>query len=552
MKRYYILANLFIFFSALCSAQSANVMKAGKSVFTLTTFKADGSILSTTHGVYYSEQGDAISPFTPFIGASSALTIDASGKKAEVEAIYGANEMYDICRFKVSAKGNPLPLAQTSAAAKVYAVGYSTKKPTATPLTVNSSEQFKDKYTYFVFNEEINEDIEGCPIVNDNGELIGLVQRSKTTYDIHSTDAKFYSELVASGLSSQDHSLQKTNIRAALPTDYEQARLMLLMFDSTSDSANVVNTINDYNEFFPGDIDGYAALARYHTSRNNLDAASAALEDAVKKAKQKDEAYYEYAKQTYNVAIYNRDSTQTAWTFDKAAELVEKAIDTNPQPIYKHLLGQIKYSQTDYSGALTIFDELSKSDMSNSEVFYEMAQCKSQLGAEGKEILELLNQAVDRCPKPLTSISAPYLFARAVTLESLEENRAALKDYNTYDSLMNYNATPEFYYTRYKCEMKVRQYQQALNDIAHAVILNPGEVTYMAELASLQLRVGKYEDVLRTCELSMNITDQYADIYILKGVALIRLERKSEALEAFQKATDLGDPRGAEYIEKYK
>ena len=74
----------------------------------------------------------------------------------------------------------------------------------------------------------------------------------------------------------------------------------------------------------------------------------------------------------------------------------------------------------------------------------------------------------------------------------------------------------------------------------------------MAELASLQLKVGKYEDVLRTFDLSLNVTDNYPDMYILKGVALIQLGRKQEAMEAFQKAADLGDSRGNEYQEKYK
>ena len=74
----------------------------------------------------------------------------------------------------------------------------------------------------------------------------------------------------------------------------------------------------------------------------------------------------------------------------------------------------------------------------------------------------------------------------------------------------------------------------------------------MAELASLQLKVGKYEDVLRTFDLSLNVTDNYPDMYILKGVALIQLGRKQEAMAAFQKAADLGDSRGNEYQEKYK
>ena len=39
-------------------------------------------------------------------------------------------------------------------------------------------------------------------------------------------------------------------------------------------------------------------------------------------------------------------------------------------------------------------------------------------------------------------------------------------------------ANDAFYYARYQCEMKVKQYQQALNDIAHAAFINPRQPLY--------------------------------------------------------------------------
>ena len=54
----------------------------------------------------------------------------------------------------------------------------------------------------------------------------------------------------------------------------------------------------------------------------------------------------------------------------------------------------------------------------------------------------------------------------------------------------------EFYYLKFKCESKIRQYKQALNDIAHAIVLNQKEPTYYAEMASLQLKVNQLEDAI--------------------------------------------------------
>lgn len=533
-------------------AQSSMVQKAGKTVFSLTTFKPDGTILATSHGVFCGDEGEAISSFTPFIGAKSAVIIDASGRKSEVESIIGANEIYDICRFKVTNAVSPITVAEKEATGKVFAVSYSTKRPSAKALTVKTSEKFLDKYNYYVFNEEISDEFEGCPIVNESGMLIGLVQRSKASYDIISTDSRYYSQLATTGLSSHDQVFRKTGIRATLPKDHDQARLMLMMINADTDSLNAVNSIKDYQKIYPTDIDSYSAMARFQLSRGNIESATMAMEDAIKNLPNKDEAYSEYAKQIYGVATVLPDSIENKWTFDLAEEQINKAIQINNSPAYQHQLAQIIYAKGDYQKAYSLFEAVANGGMSTSEVYYEMAQCKSHLGAENKDILPLLDKAVEQGPKPITRITAPYIYARGLIYDDMGEYKKALQDYNLYDTLMVFQASHDFYYTRFKCELQIRQYQQALNDIAHAVYLNPSEMTYLAEMASLQLRVGQYENAIKTCELSLRMTDQYADIYIIQGVALIKQNRKDEAMTAFRKAADLGDTRGNEYIEKYK
>ena len=62
-------------------AQPAAVKKAADAAFTLTTFKADGSILATSNGVCISTDGVAVSPWKPFIGADKAVIIDAKRTK---------------------------------------------------------------------------------------------------------------------------------------------------------------------------------------------------------------------------------------------------------------------------------------------------------------------------------------------------------------------------------------------------------------------------------------------------------------------------------------
>ncbi len=553
MKTTLVILSLVLSFSVTeLAAQDNVVRKTSKSVFTLTTYKADGSLLATTHGAYCGNAGEGISAYTPFVGASSAVVIDGAGNKYDVDAIIGANDMYDICRFRLSGnKGIPLPTAKTTASGKVWTVGYSTKKAAINPITVKSAERFADKYDYYVFEEEVNDDNSGCPIVNDAGEIVGLVQKSSTSYNIHSTDANYYLELASSGLSLHDATLQRTHIRTALPTDHEQARLMLIMTSAEDDSMNVVKTTKEYIERYPAEVDGYSAMAKYEVSHMNFAKATALMETAIKKSEKKDEAYQEYAGLVYNTVIYLPDSARQNWSLDLAEENISQAIAANNLPAYRHLLAQIKYAKQDYTAALAIFEELSRGDMASSEVFYEIAQCKSNLGASKNDILDCLDKAVEASPKPLTNISAPYILARGMALDDLGDTKRAMQDYNQYDTLMNFRASAEFYYTRYKCEMKRKQFLQAINDISHAAVLTPNEPTYLAELASSQLRVGKFEDAVKACDLCLRLTTEYADVYIVKGVALNYLGRKEESIEALQKAKALGDSRADAYMEKF-
>ena len=163
--------------------------------------------------------------------------------------------------------------------------------------------------------------------------------------------------------------------------------------------------------------------------------------------------------------------------------------------------------------------------------------------------MALLDSAVNVQPG---AISAPFVLARGRLYDADGQSRKAFKDYLLYDSLMNYNVqSDEFYYIKYRCESKIRQFQLALNDIAHAIILNRREPVYYAEMASLQLRVNKPDDAIKTCDMALQLSDKYADIYIIKGIALCETDKKAEGIEALQKAKELGDDRAEGLIEKY-
>ena len=83
-------------------AQPSWVKNASRSVFTLKTFGADGSLIASSNGFFTGTNGEAVSNYTPFKGASRAVVIDAQGKELQVDGIMGANDMYDVVKFRVN------------------------------------------------------------------------------------------------------------------------------------------------------------------------------------------------------------------------------------------------------------------------------------------------------------------------------------------------------------------------------------------------------------------------------------------------------------------
>lgn len=534
--------------------QSKQVKKAAASIFSLTTFKTDGTLLASTNGVFINDNGEAISAFYPFVGADSAVVIDTNGNALPVDVMIGANELYDVCKFKVNGKTTPIKIASTPSMTgeKVWMLGYSIKNQEAKQVPIQKTELFMDKYTYYIFSSETPENMEGCPFVNAKGELIGILQHANHSEGTHAVDAHFMKDMqINNGLSLADPVLRQTTIRTQLPAKEEDA-MVTLMMASEQNKKNYLKYIQDFKRLFPQAVDGYAAQARQYANNKEFAKAATEMETAIQNVHKKDAAHAEYAKIIFHQQLFQPDSTYLAWSLDKALAEAQKAYEINPLPAYQHQQAQIIYSKGNYQKAYDMFLALTKTNLRSGELFYEAAQAKAQLKANQAEILSLLDSAVAACPQPLTPIAAPFVLARGAAYDQAGDYKKAIMDYNRYDTLMLGRANHEFYYTRFNCNVKLRRYQQALNDIAHAAVLNRQEPTYLAEMASLQLKVNYIDDALKTTELCIGIAPNYPDIYLIKGLALIQKKQKKLGIEAFEKAKQLGDKRAQDYIDKYK
>ena len=545
------LSLFFTCFALVAQAQSANVQKVLKSVFSLTTFKKDGSLLASGRGVFVGTNGEAVSTWAPFVGADSAIVIDANGNKHTVDVIYGASEVYDLCKFKVNAITTPAPAAKTQMAvgARAWLVQYSTGRAQTSALKVKKAEPFMTDCYFYQYDGQPENIHVGCPVTNEKGEVMGLLQHSKLSGDYNSVDVRLAETFKTTGLSVNEPILKQTTIRMALPDKQDQALLMLMLEAGQTSPSRYLRYVEDFIHKFPKSVEGYVSKAEFYLAGNDFGKANATMQTALSMADKKDEAHYNLAKLIYQKEIKQANMPYPQWNLDLALAETNKAYALNPLPLYKHLEAQIDYFKGEYAKAYEQFMALTKTNLRNGELFYEAAQCKQQLKAPFAEILTLLDSAVTAQD---ANLSAPYVLARGTVLHGAQQYKKAMADYNRYDSLMLGRASHDFYYTRALCEVQLRQFQQALNDFAHAIVLNRAEPTYYAELAQLQLRVNQKDDAVATADLGLRIAPNYPDLYLIKGLALVNDNKKAEGLAALNKAKELGDTRADDLIKKYK
>lgn len=541
------------------------VEKAKRAVFSVVTYDKNDKILNTGNGFFVSEDGLALSDYSLFKGAERAVIITADGKQMPVSLILGADDMYDVVKFRVAIVGKKVPsllVAGTAPAAgsSAWMLPYSTQKSIACVSgKVKKVDDIAGDYHYYTLDMPMKDKMVSCPVMNEAGEVFGIAQKSfgmDTATTCYASGASFAMSQHISALSLGDAALKNIGIRKGLPDTEDQALVYLYMASSSSSSEDYERLLGDFIAKFPDNADGYLRRANFYVVKAKEDAsffdkAAQDMEAAQKVAKKKDDVLYNIAKLIYAYQLEKPEKTYNDWTFETALNQIRQAMELNPLPIYVQLEGDILFAMQDYAGALAAYEQVNRSNLASPATFFSAAKTKELMKAESGEILALMDSCVARCPQPVTASYAPYLLERATMRVNAGQARQAMLDYDGYFKAVNGQVNDLFYYYREQAALKARQYQRALDDIAKAVELNPNDLTYQAEQAAVNLRVGRYDTAMKLLQAIIQTNPKYAEAYRLLGLCHIQLKQKEEACKNFNKAKELGDPNVDALIEKY-
>ena len=545
-----------LLFAALSSfAQPGWVKNASRSVFTLKTFAADGSLIASSNGFFTGTNGEAVSNFTPFKGASRAVILDAQGKEYQVVGIMGANDMYDVVKFRVNcAKTQPLALSSAVApvGSEAFLLPYHELKAVKSGL-VRKAEIFQGDYPYYTVALSMGENQVSCPLLNASGQVIGMMQQPAVVGDSlsYAVSVRFVDSLKITGINFNDETLKLTKVKKLLPSDIKEAVLVLYFAGTQVDSAEYVSLIRDFIQQFPSAPDGYTYRAQIEMADGDFAAAERDMEQALKHADAKDDVHYNYARMIYNKEIYQSAQPYAGWSLDKALQQIQSANSINPQPTYRKLEGDILFAKQQYNEAYEIYNNLLSTNLRSADLFFAAARCK-EMQKDSTAMLALMDSTINMFSRPYLKEVAPYLWARSEARRNAGLYRDAITDLNDYETLMAATINDNFYYIRHQVEIQGRLYQQALNDINRSIQINPNEILYYAEKASLEIRVGLYDQAIATAMECIALNAENSDGYLFLGLGQCLKGQKTEGIKNLQKAKELGDTQADALIERYK
>ncbi|MBQ7420823.1 MAG: serine protease, partial [Prevotella sp.] len=352
-------------------------------------------------------------------------------------------------------------------------------------------------------------------------------------------------------LSQNDPTMRQSQIRIAIPDDLQQAQLALMLARERGE-ADYESTINDFIQQFPSSTDGYYAKALLKANQKDYSAAENSMQQALQKASSKEEAHYNYARLALSISEQEETIEEKSKQTDKALEQIHKAYRLSPQPQYQQLEAQILFVKGGYQQAYELFIALTKSPIRNGELFYEAALAREQLNGTNEEIYALLDSAVCACDTPYTAIAAPYILARALQRDKMADYRNAMLDFFRYEALMYGRLSADFYFMRGQSEMRGKIFQPALNDLAHAVMLDPNNTLYWAELASANLRVGQRKEAIMAAQHCLDLDSEQADALLILGISQAEDGEKKEGLKNIQRAKELGNEQADKFLNKFK
>lgn len=544
--------------------------KAQKAILSVNTYDKNGDLMKSGNAFFVDQNGVAMADYSLFKNAYKAIAIDASGKQYDVESILGADDTYSVVRFHVNVKGNsyltPASYIQESGST-VYALNYSKDKVSTCPqATIENFDSIDAKYAYYKFSADLGKDYVGGPVLNQNGEVIGILQSALgqgTNLRSYAMDIRFKEELKISAIQSRSATLALNSIYISkgIPDTQEECLVYAYFKSRNTGNAEYLDILNRMIAAYPQCVELYYRRSIPYIDTHRFDEADADLQKYLQLNTDKAYANFIVGQSIYNKLQYIPEVPYEKWTAELALEYVNKAIELE-EPLNREEspVNKVKFREQkaiiqsfrkDYDDAIRIYEELNTGEHRSPSYYYAISLAHEARGDSASVIIADLDSAINMFGTPLPTEAANYVLRRGQVLAKFKNYRKAVLDYNQYAYLVNSQVSDVFYYDRSQLEMEGHMYQQAMDDIESAVNKAPNNTLYVITMAGMYLQFGKIDECIAACNDVIRLNPDIPEAYRYRGYAYVQKKDMANARASLQKAIDLGDTTSEELMKTY-
>lgn len=546
------------------SAAAAISKDVGDALLRIAT-SVQGRPLGTANGFAVNHVDSAgassvqvLSVFSVFRGADKADVAFPKGK-ATAHRITGATDLYDVVRFTTEG-ATPFALNIAKAPLQTGSSAYilcpaAKNKAQLKRVTIAKADIFSG-LPYYTISLPADSAMTGCPVLNEAGEVIGMVQKSsaKEKDKTFVIGIQFDEALEVNTMSAADPSLQAILIPKQLPADKAKAASYLyLLTKNSEDTLSYLANLGDFIQRFPDSYIGYTERATYYCACGRYALAEADYNLALEKSPEQADIHLAMSNTLYRLNRSRSYQVYKDWDLNRALTEAQQAYDIQPTPLFLIQQGKCLYALKRYMDAYDIYAKVNATKFQSAENLYYQARSLQMAGGDSTVVLALLDSAVNRFRRPFRQDAAPYLYYRAQQYDRYGYYREASIGYKEYEDVVGQSALNDlFYFNKEQAELKAKLYPQALADIEKAIALKPQEYVYHVEKALIETRAGQYEEAVLSAKKAQQLDPSDPDSYKLMGIALAELGRKQEARANLQKALQLGDQEAQDWLNSMK
>lgn len=561
MKKYRLFV-LFCLLSTYAMAQTAPkwAEKAKKAIFSIVTYDANNKIKNTGNGFFISDEGVALSDYSLFKDVDHAIITDVNGVQSSVSLILGANDIFNLVKFKVDIKKKVTALTITTTpppiGSEVLLLPYNTQKSIVVNKGTIKEETPMGPHHYYTMQLHLTDNLISCPVLTPKGEVFGMAQKNvgKDANISYAISAALASELTINAFSLNDAALNSIGIKKALPEKEDQA-LVMLYLGASGNSHRYEELLNDFVSQFPSSSEGYFKRASFNVYTYSDAAHMEQVENDMNKSfslsNKKSAAYSNNSRIFYTYALKGINPPYKDWTYQKSQTEIQKAIKEDPQPTYYEQAADIYFSMKNYKDAFDAYQKVNQSKQATATTFYSAAKAAEMLKSDTATIVNLLDSAISKYTPPYPEEASTYLFERGYIQFQQGKYRAATTDFDAYEQSVKLTPNALFYYYREQALFQSNQFARALQDINKTVQLAPNNKDYLTEQGIVNLRIAHYDDAINSLNAVLKIDPKYGAAYRMIGFCLLQQKKKTEAINNFKKAIDLGDAPAKKLLEKY-